>query len=412
MKAPPPLWRDRTFARIWLSYSFSEFGSNITTTLLPLIAAGALHASPFQMGLIATANTLPYLVAGPFIGVITDRLSRRTILISADIARSLILLCGVTAAITGSLRFELLYPLAFGVGLGSVWYDVAHGSYLPFVVSRGRLIGANSYLSTSQSVASTAGPAIAGTVIQVLGTASAIFVSATIYVLSAVLLRSLNRGQQVDLFAISGRRSVISEMWEGMSFVWRHRLLRTLLLRHAGWHLTVGAINSQLILVLVDQLKLTPAGVGATLSIIGLGTVVAAISAGAISRRLGVGRTIVASNVVAATFSPLLVLSGGGAIPSAKMIGIALFAYGFCLITYQVNNASLRQALTHNSMLGRMTAVTRMVTLGTNAVGAVVAGLLAQYAGLNVAISCFVVLGIGMAAKGAGSSELRAIRAL
>ncbi len=410
MNAPAALWREAVFARVWISFSFSEFGSNIVVTMIPLIAAAFLGASPLQMGMLATANTLPYLVAAPIVGVIADRLSRRTILISADIGRALVLGTGAAVAWSGGLSFETLYAVAFAVGIGNVWYDIAHGSYLPFIVERERLIDANSYLSGSQSAAATAGPSLAGAVLQAAGTALGILFAAFLYLLSALLLYSANPGRPAP--AGPERRSIWAEMRHGLSFIWHHRLLRPLTLRHATWHFVVGGLYSQIVLYLVASLHFSAAEVGGMLSVVGIGTLIAVASAGRLSRRLGVGPTIMASNVAAAAVTLLIAVPSGAGPMGIAMIGMAMLAYGFCTITYQINNASLRQAATPDPLLGRMTAVTRMTTFGANAVGAVGAGLIAQHFSVSLAIAAYSVLAVAASLCGLVATPLRSIRSL
>lgn len=410
MNAPAALWREGVFARVWISFSFSEFGSNIVVTMMPLIAAAFLGATPLQMGFLATANTLPYLLAAPVVGVVADRLSRRTILISADAGRALVLAAGAAAAWSASLTFEGLYAIAFTVGVGNVWYDIAHGSYLPFIVDRERLIGANSYLSGSQSAAQTVAPSLAGAILQAAGTAIGIVSGALLYVLSALLLYSANPGRPAP--AGRERRSIAAEMRHGLAFIWHHRLLRPLTLRHATWHFVVGGIYSQLVLYLVSGLHFSAAEVGGMLSVVGVGTLIAAVSAGPLSRAFGVGPAIMASNAAAAGFTLLIAAPSGGGRVGIAMIGTAMLVYGFCGITYQINNASLRQAVTPDPLLGRMTAVTRMTTFGANAVGALGAGVIAQNLSVGFAIAAYSSLAVAASVWGLVASPLRRIRFL
>jgi MFS family permease len=407
-----PLWRDRVFARVWLSFTLSQFGGSVTVTVLPLIAASALHASPLQMGILATVNTLPFLVIGPFAGVMADRLPRRAILIGADAARSIALLAGAAAALTGHLRLEVLYAVAFAFGAGHVWFDIARSSYLPVVVRRDRLITANGHLSVSQAFADTALPSFGGLIFQALGTAFALFACSATYALSALLLHSLDAGRPVTRQNSASPVSVLGQMRQGISFILASPLLRAVTLRLAAWQLIAGGILSLLVLFLVNEAAFAPAEIGVFFSIMGIGTLVAAVSVNRISAWIGVGPTIMISNLVAATVALLIPLSGGGMAGSTGLIGVTAAVYGFCVITYQINNASLRQALTPAGMLGRMAAATRFCTLTLNACGAVVAGVVAQYRGVRFAITCFAVAGVCLAIRGAVSSPLRSARRL
>jgi MFS family permease len=132
------------FLNIWLAFTLSEFGSSVALVVLPLVAATLLHAVPLQMSVIASANTLPFLVLGPLAGVLADRLPRRAILISADVTRAVVLATAVIVALNGALTMGIVYGVAFGMGIGNVWFDIAHGSYVPSVVLKEHLIAANS----------------------------------------------------------------------------------------------------------------------------------------------------------------------------------------------------------------------------------------------------------------------------
>lgn len=411
MRARTNLLQDSGFLRVWLSFSSSELGTNVAVALLPLIAVALLQVSPVEMGLLATATTLPYVIAGPLVGVLADRTPRRIILVVTDVVRAGIFMFAAVAAVLGFLNFKLLYLVAFFAGLCHVWYDIAHGSYLPFVVDRARLISANSYTSLSQSVAATGGPAAAGIVMQGLGAVVGLSFCAGAYVLSALLLVGSNAGrpQPVGTFR---RRSLLAEMADGLKFVWGTVLLRRLIIRHVFWHFTVGAVYSQLIFLLVNETRLSVSAVGAMLSMIGLGTVLAAATATRLSARIGVGMAIMSSNLLAALALPLLVLFGGSGVAVVLCIGLALVIYGYCFITYQINNASLRQVVTPDAMLGRLTATVRVSTLGANALGAVLAGSLAQLTGSRTAIACFAAFAIVAAIRGMRASPLREIHEL
>lgn len=410
MSRVAPLWREPLFARVWCSYSLSEFGSNIVITLVPLVAAVLLRATPWEMGVLATANTLPYLVAAPVVGVLADRLPRRIILVVTDAVRAGILLIGAIAALAGVLSFPALYVMAFSIGIATVWYDVAHGSYLPFVIAdRTRLIAANSYVSGSQSAATTIAPSLAGAALQGLGAAASLGIAALLYLGSAVLLFATAAGRTI---AATPRASIWAEMRHALDFIRQHPLLRALTIRHVVWHLIVGGVFAQTLLYFVSGLRLSPAAVGAMLSVMGIGTFTGVMTARHVSGRLGVGGTIIASNLIAAGGAALLAIPFGIGAAGITAAAVAVFAYGYCTITYQINNASLRQTATPDALLGRMTAVIRMTTYGANAAGALAAGLLAERFGSQVVIAGFAVVALVAAIRGAASPMLRALRDL
>jgi predicted MFS family arabinose efflux permease len=400
--------RERNFLRLWLAISVSSFGSTITTIAFPLVAVTMLHAGPAAVGGLSAAFTLPYVVIGPLAGVYADRLPRRAILIAADLFRTLVLVTIPLAAALGGLNVVCLYAAAFALGIGDVWFDIAHGSYLPALVRRERLIEAHSKLEVSQSAAQVAGPGLSGLLIQAFGLQVPILADAATFLFSAAALASIDRaGAPAEPLTSGSFRTIVRDMGAGFRFIAGHPLLRGLTARVSLWQFVSGGVFSMIVLYAVGALHLSAAQVGLLFSAMGLGVFAGANLAERISARLGVGPTIALTNLTAALFGLLIPLSTGRAAP--LMLGCALFVYGFCVINYQINNASLRQVLTPDAMLGRMGATTRALSLGLNAVGALAVGGLAQAIGIRPALTVAVALGVALAGAGAFSPALRAL---
>ena len=112
------------------------------------------------MGILATAGMVPVLLVGLQAGVWVDRMHRRPILIVADLVRAALLLSVPIAAVFQTLWIEQLYVVAFGVGLLSVLFQVAHQSIVPALVGRDQIVEGNAKLSVSSHVAEVSGPAL------------------------------------------------------------------------------------------------------------------------------------------------------------------------------------------------------------------------------------------------------------
>src|SRR6476469_7066925 len=136
-QAPRPAGpaRQRDFRRLWLGYSISAFGSEITVLAVPLTAAVLLGASAFQMGLLTAAATLPNLAIGLVAGVWVDRLPRRRpVLVATDLASAAALLSIPLAWWLGALTITQLVVVELGVGCDRVILRPAYQSHLPQVV--------------------------------------------------------------------------------------------------------------------------------------------------------------------------------------------------------------------------------------------------------------------------------------
>ena len=160
------LWFHADFRRLWLGDTVSQFGTAVTGTSVPLLAALVLAATPFQMGLLTAAQQAAFLVIGLPAGVWVDRLRRRPLMLSMDVGRLVLLLTVPVAWWAGVLTIWQLIVVGLLMGGLTVFFDVAYQSYLPALVSRDKLVEGNGKLQASQSVSQVTGPAAAGGLVQ------------------------------------------------------------------------------------------------------------------------------------------------------------------------------------------------------------------------------------------------------
>ena len=386
-------------------------GTSVSITVIPILTIAVLHASSLQVGLLWFVDMIPWIVLAPFVGVFADRLRRRPILVGADLFRCAALAILPVAYVTGHLQIGLVFVTIFAIAVGDICFDVAHYSYVPTLVRNEQLIDANSKLQVTQSAAIIVGPGLAGVIVQLIGAPFALIVDAVSYLASASLIASI-KDEEKPPAASEESTSIFGEMGDGFRFIWSHPLLRPLTMRLAVWQFVSGALYSMVILYAISELGATAAQVGFLFAAVGLGFFVAASVTKYVTARVGVGAAIIAANVTAAYGAILLPLAHGRAPQSVTLVLAAMFVYGLCTVAYQINNASLRQALTPSPILGRMSATTRTLTLSMSAFGGVFIGTLASLVGLRTAIAVIVALGVTFATVGAFFAPLRGVKTL
>ena len=182
------LWRHRDFLLLWLGQSVSRLRDQFTGLAIPVIAVYVLAAKPLEMGFLGFAGTLPFLLFGLLVGVWVDRRGRRAVLIRADLGRGLMIATIAALGLVGLLHMAYLYVFSFLIGILTVFFDVAYQAYLPALVERNQLVDANSKLETSNSVANTGGPALAGAVIELFKAPFAMIFDAASFFFSAATL--------------------------------------------------------------------------------------------------------------------------------------------------------------------------------------------------------------------------------
>ncbi len=370
------------FVKFWAAQTVSVFGDQVTLLAVPLLAALTLGAGSAQMGLLRAAETGPVLVVGLFAGVWVDRLRRRPLLIAADLARAVLLLLIPLAAWLDALRIELLYAVSILTGSLSVLYVVARQSLLPTLVGREHLMEANQKTTITGSASEVAGPGLAGALVQLLGAPATVLVDAASFLASGFLTARVQVVEAAPVPRGAGQ-SVWAEIGEGLRTVAREPILRTLAGATGCGNLFENARFAILILYMTRDLGLRPGAIGLILGAGSVGYFAGAFLPGWAARRFGLGRAIVGGALVFALGDLLYPFAAGPTAVAVPVLGAALFLSGFGAPTYDVNQVSLRQAITPDQIRGRVNASLRVLIRGTVPLGALLGGTLGAVFGLR-----------------------------
>ena len=377
------LWRHRDFLLLWLGQSVSRIGDQFTGLAIPVIAAFMLGAGPTEMGFLGAAGTFPFPLFGLLVGVWVDRRSRRSVLVLSDLGRGAIIATIAILGLAALLKLAYLYLFAFLIGILTVFFDVAYQAYLPSLVDRKQLVDANSKLETSNSLAATGGPAVAGAVIQVLKASAALVIDAASFFFSAATLFAI-RGRE-PTGDVAQSRSVLADVREGLAVVFGDLRLRHIAACTAWSNFFSSAVFAALlILYLKDGLGFDPLALGLLFGISSIGGVVGAFVASSVAGRIGVGPAIILGAVLFGfPLLPLPFVSGPLVFPAiASMLLIAFLGN----LIYNINQVSFRQAIVPARLQGRLNATMRTIVWGTLPLGALTGGVLGEVLGLRNAI--------------------------
>jgi len=389
------LWLHPNFLRFWSAETISLFGTQVTLLALPTVAIVLLHANVAEVGVLNALQWIAFLIVGPLSGVMVDRLSRRTIMIVADLGR-LVALGSVPLLFALGVRTLLhLYVVALIVSMLTVFFDVAYQSFLPDIVEQEALVEGNAKLALGEASSRVGGPALAGLLIQAVGTVMAIAADAVSYLLSALLIVSI---RQHSLPTVLDPRhevkSVLTDIREGIVMVIRHPLLRPIALANTGTNFGYAVVDAVLLLFVYRELRLSPGIVGITFAIGNIGFIVGALIARRMAYILGVGITLNITSFIGASAPLLIPLSVFG--NPVLVLALWRFLFGFQLPIYNILSVSLRQAVTSRHLQGRMNATMRTMSFGALGIGALVGGLLGIALGLIPTIvigGCASVIG-------------------
>ncbi|HEU4398232.1 MAG TPA: MFS transporter [Actinomycetota bacterium] len=376
-------WGD--FERLWAALSVSLMGTEITALALPLLAALTLGASALEMGILAAAGQVPFLLFSLPAGAWIDRLPRRPVLIATDVASSLLLVSVPLAVPFGGPNFPHLVVVAFGVGTMTVVSEVAHYAYVPSLVGRERLTESNSRLRVSYSAAAATGPGLAGALVQLLSAPVAVLADAVSFLISAALLRSIRRPEPAPDRS-DARLPVRRSIADGMRKLLGHPLLRAIIVASVPITFFTSGFLALYVLYASRELGLAPATIGLVFAAGGVGAISGAMLARRAADRFGVGPAIIGGWVLAAAGALLVPLAAG---PTVVVVVILALSKAFEGITDTVANIhqwSLRQVVTPDHLAGRVTAGHRFAVYGAGAAGALAGGALGTALGLRPAL--------------------------
>ena len=378
--APTRLWRDRRFARYWTGQGVSQFGDRITELALPLIAVTALHADAPTVGALTAAVWAPNLVS-LLIGSWVDRKRRkRHLLVAADLVRCVVLLSLPLAHWFGLVTIGQLFVVALLAGLGQVLYQTAYPSFFVALVRRDQYVEANSLLSTTRSLSFVAGPAAAGGLIQWLTAPVAMLVDAVTFAVSAVLIGGVRVEEAtVDADASEG---LLRRARAGMGLVLRHPYLRVSLACVTTVNFFNFVLAALLILFASRHLGLSAGAIGLAMGIGASGGVLGAVTAGKVTKVLGVGRTVMAGVVLFSAPVAVLPLAGGPPWSRMAVLGAVEFVTGLGVMWLDVPLNALQTAVIPDAVRSRVAGAFSTVNFGVRPLGAVLGGLLGAWIGV------------------------------
>jgi len=404
------LWLSASFRRLWLSLTVTSFGAQITNLALPLTAALLLHATPMQMGILVALETLPFALFSLHAGVLLDRVRKLPVIIAADVGRGIALLAIPVTAWFGVLSMEILFAVGFLCGMQNVVGGAAYQVLLAQMAGRKRLVEANAKVTLGETSAALVGPGIAGGLIQLLTAPFAIALDAMTFFASALMLRRIKAPS--DVARDGGNGGVWHEIGEGLKLVWGNRTLWGLAWLAGMWQFLHHMQVAVLILFATRDLGLSAGAIGICFVFGGAGCVLASASAERLSARFGIGPVIVHGLILSAFGWQAYGLIGGPPWLATLLLGTAMLVFDFGAILYAINYLSLRQAITPDRLLGRMTATMRFVTVASAPIGSLVGGALASQIGLRSTLLAVGMLGLLLSAAAVLWSPVRRHRSL
>ena len=366
---------DRRYWRLWAAVASSNLGDGLVSLAFPWLAT-LLTRDPVAIAGVALATRLPWLVFSLQAGVLGDRLDRRRLMVVANSVRAVVAGGAAVAVALDVMSLPALYLAAFVLGMSEVVFDNTTQAILPAIVPRDRLERANgSMMGAQMVVADFVARPLSGALVGValsLPFAIDAVTAAVSAALVATIPGTFRTGPTVS--ADGGiaplRPRMRTEIAEGLRWLWRHRLLRTLALALGAMNGTAAAVMATYVLFAQEILLLDGLGFGLLLAAGSVGGLLGSVVGPNVAARLRSGPTLFLTIAV-----PVVAFGVTAATSNAFVVAVCFAAGAFTGMMWNVVTVTLRQRLIPDELLGRVNSVYRFLGWGAMPIGTLLGGV-------------------------------------
>ncbi|HEY1316591.1 MAG TPA: MFS transporter [Gaiella sp.] len=377
LSVPHLLRRNPTFRSYWGAHTVSLFGDQISLLAIPLVAVLTLDASAADMGYLTAVALAPNLLFALHAGAWVDRRGKRRItMIVCDVGRAALLVSVPVAYAFDALGFVQLYAVAFGAGALSVVFNVADASLFQTIVPRRRFVEASSLLNGSRAFSFVAGPTVAGFLVRAVTAPGALVADALSFLCSGALLGRIRPEEpQAD-----GEQEGITF---GLRWIAGSPIIRASLFATATINFFNFVFWALFVLYATRTLGVSPGTLGVVLGAGAIGGLVGSVAATPVSRRIGIGPTLLLGCFVFTAPFLLVPLAGGPDPVVLACLFLAELGSGFGVMLLDISAGAIFAAVIPMRLRARVSGAYTFMNYGVRVLGSLLGGLLGSTIGVR-----------------------------
>jgi predicted MFS family arabinose efflux permease len=215
------------FRALWVSYVLSMGGDRVALVALTLLVYDR-SKSPLLAAITFAAGFVPYLFGGMFLSGLADRLPRRSVMVTCDLIRVVL----VAAMLAPGVPLTAMIVLLYAVTLLQAPFDASRSAIVRDVMEEGRYPLAMAVMGSTTRVVVVAGAAVGGLVVALFGARPALGADAATFIASALIIQLGVRARPAPASA-EGGPNPLGQLAEGVRLVFGDPALRTLM--SLGW---------------------------------------------------------------------------------------------------------------------------------------------------------------------------------
>jgi MFS family permease len=366
---------------IWMLTAnlISNLGNTIVMLAIPWFVLQTT-GSAGKMGLVAAASVAPMVVSTFIGGTLTDRMSHRQLAVFADV------LSGISVAAIPALHYTVglhLWTLIALVFLGAIFDGPgmnARQAMIPKLADRAgmSLERVNSGFGIGRSLMSLLGAPIAGVLIALMGSASALWITAATFAVSAtivqLLLPATTRPEPTG-------SSMLADMKDGLRYLFGNRLLRSIALTSTVLNMVLNPIFAIGLPVYIAEMGRSAGTLGVLMTSVAAGGLAGSLFYGWLGERLPPRPTVIAILLMLT-----LPLFGMALDPNLVAMWLLLFVIDFGGGVINPLVMSYFHRHTPEQMLGRALGTMTSTVLMASPLGMLIGGALVASQGFGLAV--------------------------
>jgi MFS family permease len=375
--------RLRGFRILWAGMTISLVGDGVTLIAIPW-QVYQLSNVPTALGITLMAMSVPQILLLLFGGFVSDRFERCRVMLFADLVRGCALLVMGVLSIAGVLEIWHMAAIAAVYGAGNAFFGPAFDALVPDLVPDELLAQANSLDQYVRPVSvRLVGPALGGWIIATVGVGWAFILDAASFAVSIACLLQLGQLQtapQADVEPDSG--SIWTEIREGFSFVrcnvW---LWGTFSAATLGYLIFLGPAEVLLPYLVKNDLSGSASDLGTVFAMGGLGAITASI----VMSQRGMPNRNMSFIYIAWSLSTLAV-AGYGLARFPWQVMLTCFAFNAFETAGQIVWLTTKQSLVPTRLLGRVSSLDWLISIGLMPLSYALAGPVATWLGTRTTL--------------------------
>jgi MFS family permease len=313
----------REFRALWLSVILSAAGDRLALVALAVLVYDRTR-SPLLAAVAYATGYLPWVIGGLFLADLADRRPRRTVMVTCDAVRAVL----VAAMTVPGVPVIVLVLLLFAATMFASPFESARSSITPGILPGERYALGTAVIQTSYLTAEVAGAAAGGAAITLFGVRPSLLIDAATFMASGLLIGMGTRARPAAARADAGQDSPLARAAAGLRLVFGDRALRTLVL--LGWLVVFFTIPQGIAAPYAARLGGGPVATGLVLASTAAAT---AIATPLFSRFVSPRRRLALMGPLAAATGATLVLT---ALRPSLVVSLVIFSAAAACGAYQL----------------------------------------------------------------------------